>query len=77
MCAHSPVKAVRGRPVLGHRSCLGCKPRVIRDLEAGCREAAQHSRKAGTRHQALTDRKAQKKVLMTEDLTLSVFSFII
>lgn len=41
---------------MGRRSCLGCRPRVIRDLEAGCREAAQRSRKEGTRHQALRHR---------------------
>lgn len=58
--AHSPVKAVQGRPVLDRRSCLGCRPRVIRDLEAGCREAAQHSRMGGTRHQALRHREHKK-----------------
>lgn len=65
-CAHSPVKAVRGRPVLGRRSCLGCRSRVIRHQEAGCREAAQRSHKVGTKHQALRHRGAQKKLLMTE-----------
>lgn len=53
---HSPVKAVQGRTVLGCSSCLGCRPRVILDLEGGCREEAQHSRRGDTRHQALTQR---------------------
>lgn len=49
----SPVKVAQGRPVLGRRSCLGCRPRVILDLEGGCREAAQYIRRGDTRHQAL------------------------
>lgn len=45
-----PVRAVQGRPVLGHRSCRGCTARGGQGLAAGCPGPDQRSRTEDKSH---------------------------
>lgn len=45
-----PVRAVQGRPVLGHRSCRGCTAHGGQGLAAGCPGPDQHSHMEGKSH---------------------------
>lgn len=63
---HLPVKEVQGRPVLGHRSCLGCRVQVGLGLAAGCPEAYQHSHREGKNPLILRERSRNSNSLITK-----------
>lgn len=61
-CVCLPVRVVQGRPVLGRRSCQGCKSRGGQGLVAGCPEADQRSRRGGKNHLTLRQRGAETEI---------------
>lgn len=54
MCVHLPVRVAQGRPVVGRRSCRGCRARGGQGLGAGCPKADQRSHTQGMSHLTLS-----------------------
>ena len=59
LSAYLPVRAVQGKPVLGRRSCRGCRAHGGQGLVAWCPEAGQHSHREGKNHLTLKERQRE------------------
>lgn len=61
LSVYLPVRVVQGRPVLGRRSCQGCRAHGGQGLVAGCPEACQHSHREGKNHLTLRQREKESE----------------